>query len=86
MSSGSEAICHMIFHARAIARMGKAWFRLRMSRILFAAKHSWTALCMSRPLFVSSYLQVIWLLKKDHKRLSYGAGEVQKKFMQGKIK
>ena len=24
------------------------------------AKHSWTALRMSRPLFVSSYLQVTW--------------------------
>ena len=37
-----------------------AWFRLRMSRILFAAKHSWTTLRMSRPLFVGSYLQVTW--------------------------
>ena len=44
-----EAICH--FHARA-------WFQLRMSRILFAAKHSWTVLRMGRPLFVGSYLQV----------------------------
>ena len=34
---GSEAICH--FHARAIARRRKAWFHLRMSRVLFAAKH-----------------------------------------------
>ena len=31
-----------------------------MCRILFAAKHSWTALRMSRPLFVGSYLQVTW--------------------------
>ena len=37
-----------------------AWFRLRMSRILFAAKHSWTTLRMSRPLFLGSYLQVTW--------------------------
>ena len=37
MSVGSEAICH--FHARAIARRRKARFPLRMSRILFAAKH-----------------------------------------------
>ena len=26
----------------------------------FAAKHSWTALRMSKPLFVGSYLQVTW--------------------------
>ena len=58
ISSGSEAICH--FHARAIARRRKARFPLRMCRILFAAKHSWTALRMSRPLFVGSYLQVTW--------------------------
>ena len=31
--------CH--FHARAIAKRRKVWFHLRMSRILFAAKHSW---------------------------------------------
>ena len=48
------------FHARAIARRRKARFRLRMCRILFAAKHSWTALSISRPLFVGSYLQVRW--------------------------
>ena len=52
------------FQARAIARRRKAWFRVPMSRILFAAapiaaKHSWTtALRMSRPLFIGSYLQV----------------------------
>ena len=46
ISSGSEAICH--FHARAIAKMKKAWFHLRMSRILFAAKQSWMTLGMSR--------------------------------------
>ena len=28
----------------------KARFRLRMRRILFAARHSWTTLRMSRPL------------------------------------
>ena len=38
----------------------KAWLHLHMSRILFAAKHSWTTLLESRPLFVSSYLQVTW--------------------------
>ena len=47
-----------IFHVRAIARRRKAWFRLRMSmsRKLFAAKHCWTTLRMSRPLFVGSHL------------------------------
>ena len=38
----------------------KARFPLRMCRILFAVKHSWTALSMSRPLFVGSYLQITW--------------------------
>ena len=28
--------------------------------MLFGAKHSWTALRMSRPLFVGSYLQITW--------------------------
>ena len=53
-----ETICH--FHVRAIARRRKAWFYFRMSGIIFSAKHSWTRLCMSRPLFVGSYLQVTW--------------------------
>ena len=54
-----EAKLSAIFHARTIARrrIRKAWCRLRMSRKLFAAKHSWM---MSRPLFVGSYLQVTW--------------------------
>ena len=43
-----KAICH--FHETATARRRKAWFHLRMSRMLFAAKHSWTTLSMSRPL------------------------------------
>ena len=61
-----EAKQSAIFQARAIARRRKAWFRVRMSRILFAAapitaKHSWTTtLRMSRPLFIGSYLQVTW--------------------------
>ena len=33
---------------------------LRMSRILFAAKQSWTTLRTSRPLFVGGYLQATW--------------------------
>ena len=36
----------------------KAWFYLRRSTIVFAAKNSWTTLRMSTPLFVGSYLQV----------------------------
>ena len=31
-----------------------------MTRVLFAAKHNWTTLRISRPLFVDSYLQVTW--------------------------
>ena len=44
-SLGSEAICH--FHLRAIATRRKAWFRLRISRILFAANsvHEQTIIC-----------------------------------------
>ena len=52
-----EAIYH--FQAKAIARR-KVWFQSRMSRILFATKQSCMTLRMSRPLFVSSYLQVRW--------------------------
>ena len=51
------------FYTTAIARRRKAWFHLRMSRILVAAKnlarHIWTTLCKSRPLFVGSYLQTM---------------------------
>ena len=57
----SEVIGH--FYTKAISKRRKARFPLQMSRILFAAKHSWTALRMSRPLFVGSYLQVTrWAL------------------------
>ena len=38
----------------------KSVVSLRMSRILFAAKQSRTALRMSRPLFVGSYLPATW--------------------------
>ena len=51
-----EAKRSAFFHARTY----HAWFRLRISRILFAAKHSWMTLRMTRPLFVGSYLQVTW--------------------------
>ena len=50
----------LFFHARTIERRRKVWFRLRMSRILFAAEHSWTILRMSRPLFLGNYLDVMW--------------------------
>ena len=36
----------------------KRSFILRMSGKLFAAKHSWTTLRMSRQLFLGSYLQI----------------------------
>ena len=48
------------FHSRVIVRKRKAWFRLRVSRILLAAKHSCTTLRISGPLFVGTYLQVKW--------------------------
>ena len=40
--------------------LSRTWFLLRMSRLLFAAKHVQTVLRMSRPLLVGSYLQVTW--------------------------
>ena len=54
----SETICH--FYAGGIARRRKAWFHFRMSGIILSSKHCWTTFCMSRPLFVGSYLQVTW--------------------------
>ena len=44
----------------------RAWFQLRMSRILFAAKHNWTVLHMSRPFCVGSYQfdKVMWCVFK----------------------
>ena len=65
-----EAKQSAIFHARVIARR-KAWFCLCMSRILFAAKHSWMTLLMSGPLFVGSYL---------HSRGGLSANEKKEKF------
>ena len=61
------------FYTTAIARRRKAWFHLRMSRILVAAKnlarHIWTTLRKSRPLFVGSYLQTTWWLSANKKNL-----------------
>ena len=51
-----EAKRSAFFHART----HHVWFRLHVSRVLFAATHSWTTLGMSRPLFVGNYLQVTW--------------------------
>ena len=48
------------FSCKSNHKKEKARFPLCMSRILVAAKHSWMALRMSRPLFVGSYLQVTW--------------------------
>ena len=58
------AFCH--FHARAVARGRKAWFHLRMSRILFAAKQSWTALYTRRPLFVFSCICIRPMKRKNN--------------------
>ena len=55
---GSSAICH--FSRQSDRKKEKSVVRLRMSRISFAAKHSWTTLRMSRSLFVGSYLRVTW--------------------------
>ena len=41
-------------------RRRKVWFHLRMSRILFPAKHSRRPLCMSRLLLADCYLLVTW--------------------------
>ena len=49
-----EAICH--FHARAIAR--RRTFKHEQN--IICSQQSWMTLRMSRPLFVSSYLQVTW--------------------------
>ena len=48
------------FSRKSNHKKEKARFPLCTSGILVAAKHSWTALRMSRPLFVGSYLQVTW--------------------------
>ena len=57
-------ICH--FHARASTRR-KAWLHLRMSRILFAAEHSWMKLHISRSLFCwqlfASHVVGSWSMK-----------------------
>ena len=50
--------CH--FQARAIERRRIVRFHLHMNSIIFAAKHRWTTLRMSRPLFAGSYFQVTW--------------------------
>ena len=68
ISSGSEAICH--FHARAIARRRKAWFHLRMSRLVFAAKqlndiaHEHTIIC--RQLFAGHVVGSRPMKRKKH--------------------
>ena len=49
LSVGNKTICH--FHTSTIARRRKQWFHLHMTRILFAAKHSWKTLHRSKPLF-----------------------------------
>ena len=49
VSTFNHRVCFLMdhFHARVIARRRKKWLPLRMSRILYAAKQSWTTLHMS---------------------------------------
>ena len=51
-----------------------------MCRILFAAKHSWTALRMSRPLFVGSYLQVTWWALGQCKKEKFSSNDNMTEF------
>ena len=57
ISSESKAICHFT----QVEKCGffYAWAEYHLQPDA-KAKHSWTTLCMSRPLFVGSYLQVMW--------------------------
>ena len=59
------------FSRKSDSKKEKSTVSLHMCKILFAAKHSWTALRMSRPLFVGSYLQVtpggLWANEKKEK-------------------
>ena len=56
------------FYAIGIARRRKACCHLRMSRILFAAKHNWRPLRVSRPLIVvviAGHVVGSWPMKRD---------------------
>ena len=48
------------FSHKSDPKKEKSVVHLHMSRILLAAKQSWTSLCMRRPLNKGSYLQVMW--------------------------
>ena len=66
--------CH--FHTRAIARRRKSWlFHFRMTRILFAAKHSTTTLSMSRPLFLAIICRSRGRLSADEKEEKFASND-----------
>ena len=50
-------------------------FCLRMSRILFAAKHDWTTLRLSRQLLVGSYLQAPWWEFANEKKEQFASND-----------
>ena len=50
-------------------------FCLRMSRIIFAAKHNWTALRLSRQLLVGSYLQAPWWAFANEKKEQFASND-----------
>ena len=60
---------------RTIVRRTKAWFRLSMSKILFAAKLRWTTLRMSRPLFVGSSCRSRGGLKANEKEEKFASND-----------
>ena len=53
----------------------KARFPLCMCRILFAGKHRWTALRMSRPLFASSYCRSRGRLSANEKKEKFASND-----------
>ena len=70
-----EAKRSAIFHPRVTARRRKAWYRLRMSRILFAAKHNLdpsaygqanTAILLTRARCWGIPLLMSFMYKGDH--------------------
>ena len=70
-----EAKRSAIFHPRVTARRRKAWYRLRMSRILFAAKHNPdpsgygqtnTAILLTRARCWGTPLLMSFMYKGDH--------------------
>ena len=65
----------LLLSLRTIVRRRKAWFRLSMSKILFAAKLRWTTLRMSRPLFVGSSCRSRGGLKANEKEENFASND-----------